>query len=235
MRRDVGFMALGALLAIVAMGAAAIKTEGDIETDGQLVSTIAAGTPPLVVESETLVKGLNADRIDDLDAADLALAADTYSKAEVDALLLEATSRRAFYLTNSVHKGGPDLGVDPLGPLGACDAGFHFASLWEIYDVSNLRYDFARPNALVLADSGDGPPSVDTANPGGLGWVRTGSSGIELLGVPGDLTCSLWTDSITGGGTVASLPDDWSTGVPHWAVGDTACFEPLRVWCVEDD
>src|SRR4029450_11293782 len=41
--------------------------------------------------------------------------------------------RRLFYLTTSR--------VNALGALNACAAGFHFASLWEIFDTSNLKYD----------------------------------------------------------------------------------------------
>ena len=35
----------------------------DIKTDGQLISTVATGTPPLVVSSSTLVNNLNAERL----------------------------------------------------------------------------------------------------------------------------------------------------------------------------
>lgn len=37
---------------------------GDVKTDGQLVSTVATGTPPLVVSSTTKVSNLNADMLD---------------------------------------------------------------------------------------------------------------------------------------------------------------------------
>lgn len=41
-----------------------IETEGDIETAGQLVSTVTTGTPPLDVSSKTKVVSLNADLLD---------------------------------------------------------------------------------------------------------------------------------------------------------------------------
>ncbi len=52
--------------------------------------------------------------------------------------------------------------------LTACVTGFHMASFWEILDVSNLVYDFARPEAKTKNDSGQGPPTFWN------GFVRTG-------------------------------------------------------------
>lgn len=40
---------------------------------------------------------------------------------------------RGFYLTTTTHTGDQ--------ALAACAAGFHMASLWEILDPSNLRYE----------------------------------------------------------------------------------------------
>ena len=48
---------------------------GDIRTNNQLVSTIAIGTPPLIVTSTTVVPNLNVDRLDDLEATAFALLA----------------------------------------------------------------------------------------------------------------------------------------------------------------
>ncbi len=44
-----------------------IETDGDIETEGQLVSTVATGTAPLAVTSTTVVPNLNADLLDGRD------------------------------------------------------------------------------------------------------------------------------------------------------------------------
>ena len=40
---------------------------------------------------------------------------------------------RKFYLTQALHNGAQ--------ALSACAQGYHMASLWEIHDTSNLRYD----------------------------------------------------------------------------------------------
>ncbi len=48
-----------------------LDVSGDIQASGQLKSTVAAGTAPLVVSSDTKVTNLNADKLDGYDAADL--------------------------------------------------------------------------------------------------------------------------------------------------------------------
>ena len=53
-----------------------IKTDGNIETDAQLVSNVATSTAPLAVASTTMVPNLNADRVDSLEGSALALNAD---------------------------------------------------------------------------------------------------------------------------------------------------------------
>ena len=44
-------------------------------------------------------------------------------------------TRKSFYLTKTSHNGSQ--------VLTACAEGYHMASLWEIFDTSNLRYDTA--------------------------------------------------------------------------------------------
>ena len=46
---------------------------GDIVVDGQLISTVGTGTPPLDVSSMTWVQNLNADLLDNQDASDFSL------------------------------------------------------------------------------------------------------------------------------------------------------------------
>jgi hypothetical protein len=103
------------------------------------------------------------------------------------------------------------------------------ASLWEILDPSNLRYDSLL--GATLADSGQGPPA-------GLdGWVRTGNppSGLPLAG---DGNCLAWSTNMNlFFGSTAKLGTDWSAssalgGV--WDVGTSLCNGSYRVWCIED-
>ena len=67
---------------------------------------------------------------------------------------------KKFYLTQS--------GANGSQALTACDGGYHMASIWEILDPSNLKYDTNR--GRTLGDSGSGPPSLGA----GVGWIRTG-------------------------------------------------------------
>ncbi len=50
-----------------------IKTDGNIETEGQLVSKVADGTAPLAVDSRTKVASLNADLLDGKTSGSFAL------------------------------------------------------------------------------------------------------------------------------------------------------------------
>lgn len=58
-------------------------------------------------------------------------------------------SRCAFYLTQVTFTG------DQVTGTGVCADGFHFASMWEIVDVSNLKWDVTRGS--FTGDSGEGP------------------------------------------------------------------------------
>ena len=71
-----------------------------------------------------------------------------------------AAKARKFYLTQNTFTGSQ--------ALTACADRYHMASLWEIFEVSTLRYD--SENGLTLDDSGSGPPVA-------AGWARTGGTG----------------------------------------------------------
>lgn len=78
-------------------------------------------------------------------------------RAEVAQVRNEVQPRR-FYVTQDAFRGEH--------ALNACTAGFHMASLWEIFDVTTLKYDTQL--GRTLPDSGEGPPA------GQRGWIRTG-------------------------------------------------------------
>jgi hypothetical protein len=67
------------------------KAKNGIETPGQVVSTVATGTAPLVVSSTTKVDNLNADTLDGYHAADLMTTAssiaDSFRRARCGGLL----------------------------------------------------------------------------------------------------------------------------------------------------
>jgi hypothetical protein len=133
--------------------------------------------------------------------------------------------RRKFYLTTGTFDGA--------GALNACDKKFHMASLYEIFDTSNLNYDDDR--GQTAADSGEGPPS------GVSGWIRTGYSS-NNSGGPGQANCDAWTTS-TGNpnkGTAVRLREEWDAGaglISPWKALEGSeqpfCDATLPVWCVQ--
>jgi len=134
---------------------------------------------------------------------------------------LVSTSMRQFYLTRDTYNG-----VD--APQ-ACDRGYHMASMFEILDPSNLKYNTDR--GYIQDDSGHGPP----ADPSG--WIRTGGSSVSSSS-PGYASCYAWASDHGGDrGTVAWLGGTW-TGDPRslhvWQAGVAPCNAGMRVWCVQD-
>jgi hypothetical protein len=138
----------------------------------------------------------------------------------------EKKDLRAFYLTNTEHTGA-------LAPT-ACAPGFHMASLWEIFDTSNLKYDTTLGH--TRDDSGGGPPTAGGAH----GWIRTGSFSEGNSGSAGLDNCSAWmTSSSTQNGTAAALTFIWTVpavtgGVMPWRGIVLSCDSTEKVWCVED-
>src|SRR4030095_14217317 len=77
----------------------------------------------------------------------------------------------------------------------------HMASLWEIDDLTNLRYN-RDLGVTGDDDSGSGPPTFMA------GWIRTGSTSFSGS-VPGRANCNLWASSSGGAGTNVFLPAFW--------------------------
>ena len=141
--------------------------------------------------------------------------------------LASSAGMRGYYLTKTLHSGADADGTDGNG-AGVCAEGYHFASLWEIVDPSNLKYDTAR--GKTKADSGQGPLT------GAFGWVRTGYSSNNGA-TAGQANCDTWSGT-SGNGTRARLPSDWTAGgqdIHVWEVGTTSCGASTYVWCVADD
>jgi hypothetical protein len=140
--------------------------------------------------------------------------------------LAATTGMRQYYLTDDTYTATGADGTDGNG-AGVCASGYHFASLWEILDPSNLKYDIGRGEKAV--DSGAGPPTTKD------GWIRTGYSA-STSATPGQGNCDGWASNSNGyNGTVAQLPDDWGEYDIHvWEVTNQACDGVKPVWCVED-
>jgi hypothetical protein len=82
---------------------------------------------------------------------------------------------RKFYLTRTTHTGAE--------ALSACAGGYYMASMWEIHDPSNLRYDTEL--GFTRGDSGFGPPSQ---SPGG-GQAKTLTAGFAQAGRLAQFLC----------------------------------------------
>ena len=141
----------------------------------------------------------------------------------LQAPLASSASQRGYYLTQGSYDGSE--------ALTACADGYHMASLWEILDPSNLKYN--TDLGYTQDDSGQGPPSSIFSG----GWVRTGFSSYAST-TPGEGNCNAWTSSDSGHrGTWAHLPDDWTAGgedMHVWEVYTGLCHQSGYVWCVED-
>jgi hypothetical protein len=130
---------------------------------------------------------------------------------------------RHIYLTKANYR--------PNQAKSACAAGYRMASFWEIFDISNVIYDYNHPQAYVKTDSGQGPPSY------WHGWVRTGydSSGSSTTGTG---NCLNWTSSSAGDyGVSVRLSRTWETApgdIGTWDANEFTCNITGPVWCVRN-
>lgn len=128
---------------------------------------------------------------------------------------------RQFYLTKETFNGSE--------ALSACAKGFHMASLWEIFDVTTLRYDTTR--GVTSEDSGFGPPTT------GVGWIRTGWAA-NNSGQIGTENCLAWTSTEQfDDGTAVALTNNWddlAVRISPWTPLFSSCASENNVWCVHD-
>lgn len=148
-----------------------------------------------------------------------AVAAETEAAGE--ASLAATIGMRQYYVTKDHYPANQ--------ALTACAPGYHMASMWEIVDPSNLKYNTSL--GLTKDDSGQGPPVAVQ------GWVRTGYVA-NSDGGTGVSNCNAWS-ATTGGGSSASLEENWTGDNANFGVWYTYGYlcNPafgLRVWCVED-
>ncbi len=134
------------LVTVFPVWSQSLKTDGNIETDAQLVSTVATGTAPLAVSSTTVVPSLNADQVDGVEGTDLALDADLQSaeamlvalQAQVDALGLALVPRT-----------GQTTCYNAAGAVVGCGTGIGLAQ------DGDLQLGVTWPNPR-FTDNGDG-------------------------------------------------------------------------------
>jgi hypothetical protein len=153
----------------------------------------------------------------------LMLTGKSAAASEAETAQAASTGMRQFYVTTSFYTG--------TLALTACAPGYHMASIWEIADPSNLKYNTVLGGTWYDPDSGQGPPALF------YGWVRTGyvSSGSDTVG---EGNCKAWSSSSqVYEGTVAALPSDWTAGTQDAGVWDAVkatCSTSNFVWCIED-
>jgi hypothetical protein len=140
---------------------------------------------------------------------------------------------RGYYLTKNTVTGG--------NVLTACATGYHFASIWEIENTSDLHYN--RTLGLTNANTGQGAPSISytldrSVIDAPIGWIRTGGAL--------DANCKNWTsDSATDQGSAAGLTTA-NTSAPLWIIFSISTQQPIScdgnvrtgvtvgVWCVQN-
>ena len=132
-------------------------------------------------------------------------------------------TQRGFYFTKEFHNGAQTLS--------ACADGHHMASLWEIFDTSNLKYNTAL--GVTTDDSGFGPPTFVDA-----GWIRTGGSSEGQIGQVGVDNCFAWSsESPNHFGTAVRPARGWSltpSNTGPWDITLRSCSDEFQVWCVQD-
>jgi hypothetical protein len=140
---------------------------------------------------------------------------------------------RGYYLTKSTITGSK--------VLTACASGYHFASIWEILNTSDLHYNTTLGRTNV--NSGNGAPAISSRSTfadAAFGWIRTGG--------PDDPNCINWTSSngVDAGSAgvlnfSSGVPPSWSIAVGGPNSTPISCdgtFSgtplPIGVWCVQN-
>ena len=144
-----------------------------------------------------------------------------YNRSDAAGAIKSTAPARGYYLTTGTFDGSH--------ALAACTVGYHMASVWEVHEPSNLRYD--NNLGFNVDDSGFGPPT------GYGGWMRTGLVS-NVSGVTGVGNCAAWSsNSASDNGTQVGLEQDYFDSGPGslpWAGGFASCSFLNRVWCVQD-
>jgi hypothetical protein len=151
---------------------------------------------------------------------------------------VNSQARKSYYLTKGSFAG--DQILSPPAATPACALGYHFASLWEIFNMSNLQYNTTL--GFTYPDSGSGPPANQ------LGWIRTGFV-VSAGGDAGSANCTVWTsEDSSQHGTIVGLSSVWTfrvfsnaepdsaeyNPVLPWIASDSNCLAPQPAWCVQD-
>jgi len=147
------------LLAVAPAWSQSIQTDGNIETDAQLVSKVATGTAPLAVSSTTMVPSLNADLLDGVHKEYFAYYDAEYLPlfAQVQALSLQVNAAPA-----QVPQTGQATCYEAAGGVTTCGTGIGLAQDGDL----QLGVNWPNPR---FTKNGDG---TVTDNLTGLIWLE---------------------------------------------------------------
>lgn len=154
-----------------------------------------------------------------------------------------ASAQKLFYLTNVAY-------MAPQAPT-ACAAGFHMASIPELYNTAGLQYYYNFPQAIAIGSAGDQGEGLPV---GYLGYVRTGmNSTTTLTYAPAQYIpdCNNWTSSGSSGNyydlgiqigfnyqlqwpNYTTAPAGQLTAV-GWFYDIEACNVARWVWCIQNN
>lgn len=133
-----------------------------------------------------------------------------------------AGTPRTYYLTKT--------GFTGQHATTACAAGYHMASLWEIFQTAALQYNTALGRGSD--DSGAGPPA------GVFGWIRTGNPSSNAFTSAGAPNCFAWTSSAhadVGAAIGLTFQEGASDNLAPWFEGaNSSCDSSNGVWCVSN-
>jgi len=153
----------------------------------------------------------------------LALQPERASASQPQSVAAAAIPPRQYYLTTGLHSGSQ--------AISACASGYHMASVWEIYDPTNLEYN--RTLGATDHDSGSGPPTWYS------GWIRTGFMSVSDANPVGTANCGAYTTSSSASyGTTIKLVNEWQNptivDLFVWDAMLVGCNNQMRVWCAAD-
>lgn len=201
-------------LAVTPTLAQSIVTDGNIETDAQLVSNVVTGTAPFAVSSNTLVSNLNADRLDGLEAAAFALDVDLET---VETLLVALLAQFPELGKVPLPRTGQTTCYNVAGAVIPCGTGIGLGQ------DGNLQLGVTWPNPRFTTN-GDG---TVTDNLTGLIWLENADCAAGTMDWEAALAFSntLFDGSGAHNGGDCGLSD--GSGVGEWRLPNVRELQSL--------
>lgn len=191
-----------------------IQTDGNVETDAQLVSKVATGTAPLAVLSTTMVPSLNADQVDGLEGTALALDSDLQN---VETMLVALQAQVNGLGLALVPRTGQTTCFDAAGVVINCTAGIGPGQDGDL----QLGVTWANPR---FTKNGDG---TVTDNLTGLIWLENANCAAATMDWDDALAFAntLFDGSVVHNGGDCGLSD--SSAVGAWRLPNVRELQSL--------